>query len=227
MQTVILAAGQGKRLRPLTLEKPKPLVEVNGRSLLEYNMDQLVGLVDEIVIVIGYKGEKIKEKFSNSYKGIKLKYVEQKKQLGTGHALLQAKKFVKGKFLVLSGDDLYSKKDIKNCLKYDLCVLSQKVDNPERFGIIKLKGDKICDIIEKPKKFVGNLANVGLYVFNEEIFDEIKKIGKSERGEYELIDAIKNLSHKKEIKCVKVRDYYMPIAYPEDLKKASKILKGL
>ncbi len=87
MQAIILAAGEGKRLRPLTLDKPKPLIEINGKSLLEHNMDKLIGLVNEIILVIGYKGEKVKEKFGNNYRGIKIKYIKQKKLLGTGKAL--------------------------------------------------------------------------------------------------------------------------------------------
>jgi NDP-sugar pyrophosphorylase family protein len=223
MQAIILAAGEGKRLRPLTLDKPKPLVEVNGKPLLEHNLDNLVGFIEEVILIIGYKGEKIKEKYGDSYKGMKLKYVEQKEQLGTGHALLQAEDLVKGKFLVLNADDLFSKKDVENCLKHELCIVVKKVKNPERFGIVFLENNKLKSIIEKPKEFIGNLANTGFYVLHKDIFEEIKKVGKSERGEYELVGAITSLAQKKEIKCTEA-EYYIPIGYPEDLAKASRIL---
>ncbi len=228
MQAVILAAGRGKRLGLLTKDKPKPLVEINGKSLLEYNMDNLIGFVDEVILVIGYRGEQIKNRFKKNYKGIKLKYIKQDKQLGTGHALSLVKKIIKKNFLVLMGDDLYSKKDIKNCLKNKLCVLAKKVDNPERYGIFKLKkGNNIKDVIEKPKKYVGNLANVGVYNLNKEIFKELIKIEISERKEYELTDGIKNLAKRKNIKCVKVKDYHIPIAYPNDIKIANNFFKKI
>lgn len=225
MQAVILAAGEGKRLRPLTLEKPKPLVEVNGKSLLEYNMDNLEGLVEEIILIIGYKGEQIKEKFGDNYKNMKLKYVEQKEQLGTGHALLCVEDLVKDRFIVLYGDDLYSRKDIENCLKHELCVLAKKVDNPERFGIVFLKNGYVSNIIEKPQEFVGDLANIGVYTLTKGIFDELRKVKKNEKGEYLLVEGIKTLARKADIKCIEVEEYWIPIAYPEDLEKASKIFR--
>jgi len=107
MQAVILAAGEGIRLRPLTLDKPKPLVKIDGKTLLEHNLDQLIGLIDEVILIIGYKGDMIKEYIGSEYQSMKIKYIEQKEQLGTGHALMQAKKLIKGKFLVLMSDDLY------------------------------------------------------------------------------------------------------------------------
>lgn len=224
MQAVILAAGEGTRLRPLTLDKPKPLVEINGRSILEYIMDNLIGFVDEIILVIGYKGEKIKEKFGDSFKGVKLKYVEQGERLGNAHALSLAKQFLDGKFIVMNGDDLYLKKDVEKCLKHELCVLARKVDNPERFGIITLKENNIIDeFIEKPKEFIGDLANTGCCVLNKKIFDEIEILGKSERGEYELSEAIRNLAQKEEVRCVEA-EFFFPIAYPEDIEKAGEIL---
>ncbi len=224
MQAVILAAGEGKRLRPLTLEVPKPLVKVNGKSLLEYNFDNLIGLVNEIILIIGYKGVKIKEKFGDDYKGIKLIYIEQKELLGTGYALSLAEDFIDGRFLILMGDNLYSKEDIKNCLKYDYCVLTEKVDNPERFGIFLIEDNKVKSIIEKPKKFVGNLANTGLYVLNKQIFSELKLVKKSERGEYELTEGITSLAKTNSIECIKTEGYFIPIAYPEDIQKAERIL---
>ena len=227
MQAVILAAGEGIRLRPLTLDKPKPLVKIDGKTLLEHNLDQLIGLIDEVILIIGYKGDMIKEYIGSEYQSMKIKYIEQKEQLGTGHALMQAKKLIKGKFLVLMSDDLYGKDDIDNCLKHELCVLAKKVNNPERFGVFVLEGNKVKDIIEKPDSFIGNLINTGCYVFDERIFEELDKIEKSERDEYELTDALKNLAGKTNIICEEVKHFYVPIGYPEDLEKAKKVIENL
>jgi NDP-sugar pyrophosphorylase family protein len=106
MQAVILAAGKGVRMLPLTKDRPKPLIEVAGKTLLERNLDQMIGLADEVILVVGYKKEMIMEKFGDNYKGMRIVYVVQEEQLGTGHALLQTEEKVKGKFLMLNGDDM-------------------------------------------------------------------------------------------------------------------------
>ena len=139
---------------------------------------------------------------------------------------MQVDKLVKGKFLLLVADDLYSKDDIMVCLEHELCVLAKRVENPERFGVFLLEDNKIKDVIEKPKTFVGNLINTGCYVFDERIFEELKNLKKSERGEYELTDALKELAKKADVFCEEVKHFYIPIGYPEDLKKAEEVLKN-
>jgi len=106
-------------------------------------------------------------------------------------------------------------------------VLAKKVNNPERFGVFVLEGNKVKDIIEKPDSFIGNLINTGCYVFDERIFEELDKIEKSERDEYELTDALKNLAGKTNIICEEVKHFYVPIGYPEDLEKAKKVIENL
>ena len=128
MKGVILAAGKGTRLRPLTDTRPKPLIPIANKTILEWNLDALNGLVDEVVIVIGYKGDMIKEKIGEKYGSMKIFYVEQKEQKGTGHALQVCSDYVKGeKFIVLNGDDIFSQEDIKKCLKHNYCVLGKEV----------------------------------------------------------------------------------------------------
>jgi len=220
MQAVILAAGQGTRTYPLTLTRPKPLLAVANKTLLEHNLEQLQGIVDEVIVIVGYKKEMIMERFGNYFGRLKIRYVEQKEQLGTGHAIMLAKDFIKDRFIVMMGDDLYSAKDIKNCVKHDLCVLAQKVDNPERFGVFVLKEDFVEKIIEKPKKFVSDLANTGMYVLDRKIFDiDVKK---TERGEFEITDIITELAKIEKISCEKVRDYWFAIGYPWHLLDANK-----
>ena len=208
---VILAAGKSTRTYPLTLERPKPLLKVAGKTILEHNLEELFGLVEDVIIITGFRHEMIEEYLGESYKGMKIRYVEQKEQLGTGHALMQAKEFLKGRFLVLMGDDLFSRKDIESCLAHKYCVLAKEVENPENFGIFIAENGILKDVVEKPKKFFSNLANTACYVLDEKIFNS--EIEKSERGEYELTDLLRNLCRREEIFVEKVADYWLPVTY--------------
>src|SRR3989344_5612573 len=117
MQAVVLAAGKSTRTYPLTLTRPKPLLKVGKKTLLEHNLEQLDGLAAEVILVVGYKKDMLincADKIKNNYK-FKIRFVEQKEQLGTGHALLQVMDIVKDRFLLMMGDDLYSREDINNC----------------------------------------------------------------------------------------------------------------
>jgi len=223
MQAVILAAGKGMRMRPLTLEKPKPLIKVSGKSILERILDELVGLVEEIVVIVGYLGEKIKEKIGWEYRGIKISYVEQKEQLGTGHALLQAEKKILGKFLVLNGDDLFVKADFERMLKHENAVLVAKKENPVGFGVVIVEKGKVVKIVEKPKEFVSNLVNTGCYVFDLKVFDILKEVKLSVRREYEITDAIKVLAERGEMDAEEA-SFWIPLGNPEEVAMAEKLL---
>ena len=224
MQAVILAAGKSTRAYPLTLTRPKPLLKVANKAILEHNLDNLNGFVDEVILVVGYKKEMIKSYFGNKCKNIKLKYVEQKEQLGTGHAVSIVEPFIKNRFLLLMGDDLYSKEDIRKCIKHQYSILTTKVKDPQNFGVVIEKSGILKDFAEKPKAFVSSLANTAFYCFDRKIFNYIKKIKKSERNEFELPDAIKMLSKESHVHCIKT-SHWLPIGYPWDLLKADKLLR--
>ena len=224
MQAIILAAGKSTRTYPLTLTRPKPLLKVANKTLLEHNLDNLNGIVDEVIIIVGYKKEMIKKFLRNKYKNLRIKYVVQQKQLGTGNALLTAEKYIKNEFISLSGDDIYSKKDFKNIIKNKYSILAKKVENPQLFGVIAEKNKILINLIEKPKKFVSNLVNTGLYKLDKKIFSLIKKLKKSKRNEYELTDAIKDLSKVEKINCI-ISKYWIPVVYPLDLLKADRMLR--
>ena len=222
MQAVILAAGKSTRTYPLTLAKPKPLLKVAGKTIIEHNLDQLVGLVNEIYIVVGYKAEMIEEFVGNKFKGINIKYIAQEKPLGNADALMKVKKDIKGKFILMFGDDLYSKKDIRKLLKYDNAILAQKVENPEQFGVLKIKDGVFIKIVEKPKIFISDLVNIGCFSFTKDIFAVLKKIKLSKRNEYELPDAYNLLAKEKKIKVVTVEDYWLPITFSWSLLRANE-----
>ncbi len=224
MQAVIMAAGKSTRAYPLTLTRPKPLLKAANRTILEHNLDNLAGLVDEVILIVGYKKEMIERRFGSRYKKIKIRCIEQKKQLGTGHAASLAEKFIKNRFILMAGDDIYSKVDIKNCIRHKYSILVSKTDKPQNFGVIMEKNGILEDFVEKPKKFVSYTINTSLYVLDKDIFNLIKKTKKSKRNEIELPDAIKLLSKKEKVYCIKSKQW-LPIGYPWDLLRADIILR--
>ncbi|MBR9698915.1 NTP transferase domain-containing protein [Candidatus Woesearchaeota archaeon] len=225
MKAVILAAGKSTRTYPLTIHKPKPMLKVGNKTLLEHNLEQLVDIIDEAVIIVGFHADKIKQHLGENYESIKLTYIDQKEQLGTGHALLQAEPHVKGeRFIVLMGDDLYFRGDMRKCLRYPLSVLVKRVENYGDFGVFIQKEDKVLDIIEKPEKFISDIANTAFYVFNEKIFESIKKCSTSERGEVELTEAFRFLALKEDIFSVEAQ-VWLPIVYPWSLLEADQIVR--
>ncbi len=224
MQAIILAAGKSMRTYPLTITKPKPLLKVVNKTLLEHNLDNLNNIVDEVIIIVGYKKNLIKNFIGNKYKNLKIKYIKQVEQLGTAHAVSMTETYIKDRFVLLMGDDIYSKADIKECIKHSYSILTARIKNPKNFGVVIEKNKILVDFIEKPKKFVSDLANTALYCIDEEIFKHIKKIKKSKRNEFELPDAIKLFAKKQRIYCVKSKNWF-PIVYAWDLLKADRILR--
>ena len=222
IQAVIMAAGKSTRTWPLTLTKPKPLLKVMNKEIIKHNLDALQGLVSEVIIIVGFKKEMIIEEIGHKYGKLKIRYAEQKRQLGTGHALKYVEKLIKGKFIVMGGDDIFSKKDIKACLRHKYAVLGCKVEDPGRFGVFVVKGKEVKKVVEKPKKFVSDIANAGLYVFDKSVFKF--KLRKSQRGEYEIVDYINALIKKERVVCENVKGRWLSVGYPWDLIEANSVL---
>ena len=225
MQAVILAAGKSTRTYPLTLTKPKPLLKVANKTLLEHNLENLKDFVDEVIIVAGYKKYMIKKHIGNKYKNLKIKYAEQKQQLGTAHAVSVAEPYIKDRFVLLMGDDIYSKEDIKNCIKHRYSILTARTKNPQNFGVVTEKNGILIDFVEKPKRFVSDLISTAFYVLDKKIFYYTEQIRKSERNEFELPDAVKLLSKDEKIHCVKSKKW-LPVVNAYDLLKVDRILRG-
>ncbi|MBI1979044.1 MAG: NTP transferase domain-containing protein, partial [Candidatus Aenigmarchaeota archaeon] len=223
MQAVMLLAGEGTRMHPLTYTKPKPLLKIAGQTILEHNLENLKrNGIQDVTLVVGYLQEEIK-RFLENAREFKFNFVLQNDQLGTGHALLQAKDFIKDdNFTVIYGDDLYHYEDIKKTLNNDLCVTAKEVTNPGKFGVFTLENNFVKDLIEKPDEPISNLANTGLYVLNKAIFKSLQALEKSKRNEFELTDAILHLSKENSIKC-EITNNWIPIGYPWDLVTANEI----
>lgn len=222
MQCVILAAGRGKRMKKLTDNTPKPMLKVNGQTILGHKIKMLPKKFDEIIFIVGYCAETIMRHFGKEFDGRKISYVFQQHLNGTGGALHLAKGILKDKFLVMNGDDLYHKKDIQKIMKNDLAVLAREVEDPSQFGILKTnRRGYLEDIVEKPKRSKSNLANTGLYILNKKFFDyDLVPIG---GGEYGLPQTLAKMSDKYKIKVEKATSWQF-ISSPDDLEKAEKVI---
>jgi UDP-N-acetylglucosamine diphosphorylase/glucosamine-1-phosphate N-acetyltransferase len=221
MQALILAAGKGERLRPLTETAPKVMLPLANKPILEHNLEKLGGLVDEIILVVGYREDDIRAHFGKSFRGMGIRYVAQKRQLGTGHAVKQAEGLLKDRFLLLMGDNLYSRDDIRSCLRHELSVLVKEVDNPSIFGVCRVEKGFLRDIIEKPKNPPSRLANAGLYVLEKEIFGH--SMPKTSRDEYEIVDALREMCGNRKISAVEATEFEH-ITYPWDMLKANEAI---
>lgn len=225
-QAIILAAGKGVRMQPLTSTRPKPLLRVLNNTILEHNLGQLDGVVDEVIIIIGYKGDMIKSLIGDKYGSMSVRYVEQKDQLGTGDAAKQALPFLKDKFILLNGDDLYFKEDIKNCLSLCPSILLGRVKDPSFFGVVNCYDNFVRGIVEKPAECASNsLVNTGLYCLDKSIFDfEIKE---STRGELEFTDYIKSFIKNERLHFYSTEKWF-PVSHPWNLLEANEsMLKNM
>jgi NDP-sugar pyrophosphorylase family protein len=222
MQCVILAAGKGTRLRPLTEKTPKPLVTVAGRPLLDHIAGAVPSAVTEFIIVTGYLGEQIREHCGDKYFGRKVTYVHQEEQKGTGHALWLCKKHIKGRFLYMFADDIHGADDIANACSFTRSMLVLKTPTPERFGIVVRHPDgTLAEFVEKPKNAPSNLASTGIFVLDKDIFNyELKT---ELKGEFYHTDVIKEYAKDYPIAVVE-QNLWLPVGYPEDVEKADKFL---
>ncbi|MCG7851426.1 MAG: NTP transferase domain-containing protein, partial [Methanosarcinaceae archaeon] len=194
MKAVILAAGEGTRMRPLTSARPKVMLPIANKPILEHILDSAVEAgIREFVFITGYFEDSIKEYFGDgSGWGVKITYVHQSEQLGTAHAIGCARNHVVGRFIILNGDVLISSCYLKTFTERseDAVITVKEVDNPSEFGVIETEGEKVLRIIEKPDVPPTNLANAGIYLFNESIFGFIERTTLSVRNEYEITDSL-------------------------------------
>lgn len=233
MKAVVLAAGEGTRLKPITLTRPKHLIRVGGKLLLEHCLNALKAVgIEETLIVIHYMGDAIRTYFGDGKNfGLRISYVEQKEVLGTGNAVSIAEPYVKEDFVLVYGDLLFSVDALKKVVaihereKPAATMAVVPVEKPENYGIVELENSRVKNIIEKPSrdKAPTNLANAGIYVFSTEIFEKIKKTKASVRGEWEITDAISLLLKEKTVLGVEIsKDEWLDIGRPWDLLEANR-----
>lgn len=235
MKTVVLAAGEGIRLRPLTLTRPKHLIPVGGKPLLEHLLTSLkTAGIDEALIVVHYMADRIRQYFGDgSHLGMKINYIVQKQIGGTADAVRTAEDYAKEGFLLVYGDLYIKSSIIKQILhsyekeKPTAAMTVVPVKNPEQYGIVELDGSHVTGIIEKPlpKEAPTNLANAGIYIFQLGIFEKIRQTSKSSRGELEITDSLRLLiqEEKKSVLAVQVSsEEWLDVGRPWDLFEANQ-----
>ncbi len=213
MQAVMMAAGRSTRTYPLTVDRPKPLLRVLDRTIMEHNLDQLAGIVDEVVIVVGFMKDMIIDKIGDEYRGMRIRYVEQEEQLGTGHVLMLVEEHVQDRFILMPGDDLFFHDDLVKLNDHKYCCLAKEVPDPEHFGVFVVEGGFIRDIEEKPEEPRSNLANTACWVADRKLIELMKSVGKSSRGEFEATDALKRLVQEESV-CCEIAEGWLPVGYP-------------
>ena len=229
MQAIILAAGEGTRMRPLTYTKPKVMLPVANKPILQHLVENLSKAgIDEIVLVVGYREETVRNYFGEEFNGVKIRYARQGKQLGTANALISAEHVLEDRFLLLNGDAIVFEDDLRKLKKEENGIAVFEVPNPEDFGVVEISDGKVRRIIEKPEKPKSNLINAGVYVFTKEIMDYAKKTPVSVRGEYEITDSITMaILDGFEFRAVKI-ERWIDVGYPWDLLKANEeLLKNI
>ncbi len=228
MKAVILAAGKGTRMGPLTENRPKAMLPIANRPLLEHIIVAIRAAgIRKFLVVTGYCKEKIKDRFGDGDSlGVDIEYIEQQNQKGTADAIAAARDFISERFLVTNGDVLTGIQDMKNILdaREEVVMAAKRVASPEQYGILYVKGNRVEKIVEKPETALSNLANAGIYVFEPSIFDAIDGTSPSPRGEYEITDSIQSLIDSGKTSGYVSLEKWQDIGFPWHLLEANEMM---
>ncbi len=222
MKAIVLAAGEGTRLYPLSLENSKVLIPILGKPFIQYVIEELQKVFDknDIILVINKKIEK-------DIRNLGVKYIVQKIFYGTAASVYTAKILARDEdVFIINGDNFVPADEIKKLLKYENAIAAIEVEDPRKYGIFVLdKDDNLIKIIEKPENPPSNLANAGVYKFSSYIWYYVDKLISaelvSERGEFEITDAINMMARDFKIKVVKIREW-LHLSKPKDIFNISK-----
>ena len=222
-KALILAAGKGTRMWPLTDNTPKPLLPLCGVPIIRRQIDELKKIgVKNIYILIGYQMKEISDYLGDGGEyGVKIEYIVQAELKGTGHAILQAEGKIKGKFYCINGDTTIDRNNLEKMDENSdsTYMMVTKVSDATRFGVVNSKKGKLVSIVEKGMSGEA-MINAGQYVFSDKIFDSIKNIRESKRGEYEITDALQAIADK--VKVVEYDGFWKDIGCPWDLITANE-----
>ncbi|WP_224270054.1 UTP--glucose-1-phosphate uridylyltransferase AglF [Haloprofundus salinisoli] len=236
MKAVVLAAGKGTRLRPLTDDKPKGMVEVDGKPILTHCFEQLAELgAEEFIVVVGYRKEAIISHYGDSFEGIPITYAHQREQNGLAHALLTVEDHIDDDFVLMLGDNIFQA-NLADVVKRqqeeraDAAFLVEEVpwEEASRYGVCRTNPyGEITDVVEKPEDPQSNLVMTGFYTFSPAIFHACHLVQPSERGEYEISEAINLLIQSgRTIDVLRLKGWRVDVGYPEDRERATKLLRG-
>ncbi|GAB7010780.1 UTP--glucose-1-phosphate uridylyltransferase AglF [Halorubrum trueperi] len=236
MKAVVLAAGEGTRLRPLTEDKPKGMVEINGKPILTHCFEQLAELgADELVVVVGYLKQNVIEHYGDEFEGIPITYAHQREQNGLAHALLTVEEHIDDDFMLMLGDNIFEA-NLEDVVRRqqedraDAAFLVEEVDWEEasRYGVCDTNQyGEVTDVVEKPEDPPSNLVMTGFYTFSPAIFHACHLVQPSNRGEYEISEAIDLLIQSgRTIDAIGIDGWRVDVGYPEDQEKAEELLQG-
>ncbi len=231
MKAVILAAGEGNRMRPLTGNRPKVMLPIANKPILEHLLIEVKEAgIGEFIFIVGYGDEQVRSYFGGGEKwGVSIAYAEQRKQLGTADAIRMVEGMVDENFMVINGDVIVSRQDVKKLMKNAHNTISViEVKDPRGLGMVEVSGKTVVNIYEKTESPPTRTANAGLYLFTPEVFDAISRTEKSPRGEYEITDSLKILIETKSGLYYHELQSWLDLSYPWDLLTANEsMLAGL
>ena len=224
MQCIIICAGKGTRMRPLTENTPKPLIKVCGKPILQHIVEALPEEIDELVLVVGYLQEQIRDYCGDLFLGKSVKYVEQKNfSGGTGDALICAKELLHDRFMFMYADDIHGKEALAEAVTHQYAILATHSDTPEHFGVLIAKEDGTLEgIVEKPKNPPSNMVNIGGFVLDTHIFEYSVAVSE-EHGELLVTDMFTQFAQDYSVDIVP-QETWIPVGNPEDIEKAEAIL---
>ncbi|MEK7512832.1 MAG: nucleotidyltransferase family protein [Patescibacteria group bacterium] len=223
MKGVILAAGEGVRMRPLTYTTPKPLLVVRGKTLLDRLVENFPPSIDELIIVVGYRGDQIKAHCGRKFFGRPVSYLTQPEKQGTYGALALAEPLLNHHpFALFFADDLFDQETLAALTRYPLAAVVARVTDPERFGVVETTpSGHIKRVVEKPEQPTSNVVLTSAYTLTRDIFAYPPE--RKANGELYLSEALSQMAQQHPIKTIPAT-FWFPIATPHDLEVAEQIV---
>lgn len=212
IRAFIMAAGKGTRMWPLTENRPKALIPILNKPILQHILDAVIDAgISKITILVGYKGDRIIKMFGENYRDSRITYEYQEVQKGTGDAVKYLRKYPEKKFLILNGDIIFEPSIVRELMREDTAVTAVMKENAEDYGLV-VGEEYLARIEEKRKGARNSWVNAGIYLLPRDIVE--CECGPSPRGEYELVDMINILAKKINIKILRTNNYWFDLAYP-------------
>jgi UDP-N-acetylglucosamine diphosphorylase / glucose-1-phosphate thymidylyltransferase / UDP-N-acetylgalactosamine diphosphorylase / glucosamine-1-phosphate N-acetyltransferase / galactosamine-1-phosphate N-acetyltransferase len=222
-QAVVLAGGEGYRLRPFTNCRPKAMIFIGGRPIIEYVIEALEqNQIREIILIAGYKREQLYDYIGDGRQfGVNIRYVHQESQLGPADALGKVRDFTENEFLVLPGDKLITADTIKSFVTVvPPAVMVKKTKNPTNYGMVVTDGSKLVEIIKPPSSLKSNKIDIGIYCFKKDIFQYL------ENG-MDIPDALNSISEKQTfVSVIETGGPWLDLVYPWDIINLNSIILG-
>ena len=236
MKAVVVAAGEGTRLRPLTEDQPKAMVEVDGKPIIEHCFETLIDLgAEELLAIVGYKKEAIISHYGDEFEGVPITYCHQREPKGIAHALLTAEEHIDDDFMMMLGDNIFRanlgdvvRRQAEDRADAAFLVEEVPIEEASRYGVCDTnKYGEIIEVVEKPEDPPTNLVMTGFYTFTPAIFHACHLVQPSDRGEYEITDAVNLLLQSgRTIDAIRMDGWRIDVGYPEDRDEAERRLRA-